>query len=368
MGAEAKRLVLSGYYGFGNNGDEAVLQSILLALKQQGEAWGIPIHPVVLSANPEQTSKMYGVEAYHRMKPVQVWNALRSSDGLISGGGSLLQDATSSKTIPYYLAIIKLAQWLKKPVFVYSQGVGPVHNHKFYKWIRSTLDKCAYISVRDRESAQLLGEMRLPAERIAVVPDPVMGLPLRTGTGPVSREELPIVGVSVRFWNQDRSELEALAGALGQLHAETGVKLRFLPFHLPSDSEVSEYVMERLNPEARGAAAIVAGITHPQDMLAEVSACDLLVGMRLHSLIYAASQYVPMIGISYDPKIDHFLNRLGMQAATSTDAFDPGKVVREALELLQNRKTWVEEKTAAIQKLKEESHEPAKQIAAFLAK
>lgn len=192
MGAEAKRLVLSGYYGFGNSGDEAVLQSILLALKQQGEVWGIPIHPVVLSANPEQTSKMYGVEAFHRMKPVQVWNALRSSDGLISGGGSLLQDATSSKTIPYYLAIIKLAQWQNKPVFVYSQGVGPVHNHKFYNWIRSTLDRCAYISVRDRESAQLLGEMRLPAERIAVVPTRSWGCPsgLKQVLAPVKKYRL----------------------------------------------------------------------------------------------------------------------------------------------------------------------------------
>lgn len=368
MGAEAKRLVLSGYYGFGNSGDEAVLQSILLALKHQGEASGIPIHPIVLSANPEQTSKMYGVEAYHRMKPAQVWKALRSSDGLISGGGSLLQDATSSKTIPYYLAVIKLAQWLKKPVFVYSQGVGPVHNHTFYKWIRSTFHKCAYISVRDRESAELLGKMGLPAERIDVVPDPVMGLPLRNETGPVSREEEPCAGISVRFWNQDRSELKALAEALGQLHAKTGIKLRFLPFHLPSDTEASEYVMEQLSPEVRKAASIVTGITHPQDMLAEVSTCDLLIGMRLHSLIYAASQFVPMIGISYDPKIDHFLNRLGMQAAASTTAFDPDKLVREAMPLLENRESWVKEKTDAIQKLKEEAHKPAKEITACLGR
>jgi polysaccharide pyruvyl transferase CsaB len=364
------KIALSGYYGFDNSGDEAVLQSILFALQEQGQAQGIQIEPIVLSANPEKTTEMYGVKAYHRMKPGSLLRALRESDGLISGGGSLLQDATSSKTIPYYLAVLKLAQWLGKPTFIYSQGIGPVSRRMFYGWIRSVFKRCALVTVRDTESADLLGRMRLPRERITVVPDPVMGLPLREGgldtpSGGVSTGAVRTIGVSVRFWNEDRSELEALARSLQELlAARTDVQLRFLPFHLPSDEVASQFVIDRLG-DHWSRAEMVRGITHPQDMLSQVAACDLLIGMRLHSLIYAASQFVPMVGISYDPKIDQFLHRLGMKAAASTARFDAQGFTEEALGLLDAREQWAASSRAAIEELKAQAQLPAQRIISF---
>lgn len=367
------KIALSGYYGFDNSGDEAVLQSILFALQEQGQEQGIQIEPIVLSANPEKTTAMYGVKAYHRMKPGSLLRALRESDGLISGGGSLLQDATSSKTIPYYLAVLKIAQWLGKPTFIYSQGIGPVSRPMFYGWIRSVFKRCAFVSVRDTESADLLGKMRLPRERITVVPDPVMGLPLRdavegggaTVGAALSGSAVRTIGVSVRFWNEDRSELEALARSLQELlAARTDVQLRFLPFHLPSDEVASQFVIDRLG-DHKNRAEMVRGITHPQDMLAQVAACDLLIGMRLHSLIYAASQFVPMVGISYDPKIDQFLHRLGMKAAASTASFDASAFTEEALGLLDAREQWAASSRAAIEQLKAQAQLPAQRIISF---
>lgn len=369
MGARVVKIALSGYYGFDNSGDEAVLQSILLALQEQGREQGLQIEPIVLSANPEKTSAMYGVKAYHRMKPGSLLRALREADGLISGGGSLLQDATSSKTIPYYLAVLKIAQWLGKPTFIYSQGIGPVNRRMFDGWIRSVFKRCAYVSVRDTESAELLGRMRLPRERITVVPDPVMGLPLRGGAGSQgSAEGSRTVGVSVRFWNEDRSELEALSRSLAKLlAADAGVRLRFLPFHLPSDEVASQFVIDRLGDHG-GRVEMVPGIVHPQDMLAQVAGCDLLIGMRLHSLIYAASQYVPMVGISYDPKIDQFLHRLGMKAAASTASFDADALAQEALRLLDGSGAWAASKRAAIEELKSQAQLPANRIVSFYKK
>jgi len=366
MGASIQ-IVLSGYYGFDNSGDEAVLQSILLALEEQGRAQGLRIEPIVLSANPEKTSQMYGVKAYHRMKPGALLRALREADGLISGGGSLLQDATSSKTIPYYLAVIKLAQWFGKPTFIYSQGVGPVNRRMFDGWIRGAFKGCRYVSVRDTESADLLATMRVPRERIEVVPDPVMGLPLREAHSQAEAGSAAerTVGVSVRFWNQDRSELEALSRSLAELlAARADIRLRFLPFHLPSDEVASQYVIDRLGDHA-DRVEMASGIVHPQDMLQQVAGCDLLIGMRLHSLIYAASQYVPMVGISYDPKIDQFLHRLGMKAAASTTQFDAAALTEEALRLLDHRSEWASSRSAAIEALKAQAQRPAQQIAAF---
>ncbi|GGA13744.1 polysaccharide pyruvyl transferase CsaB [Paenibacillus marchantiophytorum] len=366
MGSSVVKIVLSGYYGSDNSGDEAVLQSILFALQEQSEAQGIQIEPIVLSANPEKTSAMYGVKAYHRMKPGPLLRALREADGLISGGGSLLQDATSSKTIPYYLAVLKLAQWLGKPAFIYSQGIGPVGRPMFFGWIRSVFQRCAYVSVRDTESADLLGRMRLPRERITVVPDPVMGLPLRVNGAAVGAPGAGrTVGVSVRFWNEDRSELEALSRSLALLlAAHPDVRLRFLPFHLPSDEVASQFVIDRLGDHG-SRVEMARGVVHPQDMLAQVAACDLLIGMRLHSLIYAASQYVPMVGISYDPKIDQFLHRLGMKAAASTASFDAEAFAEEAQRLLVDREQWAASSRAAIDELKAQAQLPAQRIVSF---
>lgn len=372
MGAKVVKIALSGYYGFDNSGDEAVLQSILFALQEQGQEQGVQIEPIVLSGNPEKTSAMYGVKAYHRMKPGSLVRALREADGLISGGGSLLQDATSAKTIPYYLAVLKIAQWLGKPTFIYSQGIGPVSRPMFYGWIRSVFQRCAYVSVRDTESAELLGKMRLPRERITVVPDPVMGLPLRgTGTDDGGAPDLApdglvrTVGVSVRFWNEDRSELEALSRSLQVLlAADANVRLRFLPFHLPSDEVASQFVIDRLGDHG-SRVEMVGGIAHPQDMLAQVAECDLLIGMRLHSLIYAASQFVPMVGISYDPKIDQFLHRLGMKAAASTARFDANALLEEAQRLLVGKEAWAASSRAAIEELKAQAQRPAQSIVSF---
>ncbi|KIL40685.1 polysaccharide pyruvyl transferase [Gordoniibacillus kamchatkensis] len=376
-GRPVVRLVISGYYGFRNSGDEAVLQSILLALQEQGELQGIRVEPVVLSADPELTRAMYGVETCHRMRYADVSEALRDSDGLISGGGSLLQDATSAKTIPYYLGVIKLAQLLGKPTFIYSQGIGPVRRKLFYPLIRSVFRKAKYVSVRDRESAELLAEMglRVPVE---VVPDPVMGLPLKDETGyaqgmavgeaaemPPARPsgKRPVIGVSVRYWNDDRTDLNSIAEALDRMLDESDANIRFLPFHLPSDEQASEYISNKLSRQER--VAIARGVEHPQDMLAKVATCDLLIGMRLHSLIYAASQGVPMVGISYDPKIDQFLHRLGMRAASSTERMSVPEIVRESAALLAGKTEWQREKRAAIDELKRQAQLPAQQICSY---
>lgn len=379
MGNPVKQVVISGYYGFRNSGDEAVLQSILLALEAEGKAAGITIEPVVLSIDPELTSRMYGVKAVHRMKPKEVWKALRGCDGLISGGGSLLQDATGWKTIPYYLAVLKLAQWLKKPTFIYAQGLGPVNRSIFFSPIVSTFAKCAYVSVRDKESANLLAKMGYTKD-VEVVPDPVMGLPLReqdvvagkgqAGEAGVYAAERPaVIGVSVRHWNKDGSDLKGIAQSLALVAAEypRGIALRFLPFHPPGDAEASGEVIRQLKAAGvSGEISLVSDVEHPQAMLQEVASCDLLIGMRLHSLIYGASQEVPVVAISYDPKIDQFMRRLDATAATSAAELNARSVADEVLRLLGAGPEWHSARAMRIHNLKQEARRPAQQIIAQL--
>ena len=384
------RLVLSGYYGFRNSGDEAVLASILEALEEAGRARGVKVEPVVLSADPAWTSRQYGVAAVPRMKPAAVWAALKESDGLISGGGSLLQDATGIGSIPYYLGIMKMARWCRKPVFIYAQGIGPVRRKIFWKPIKRAFSQAAYVSVRDEESAALLAKFGVPADRVHVVPDPVMGLslpedqpkePAAAGAahpdagaqverncgdarGPEDHSQPPLVGVSVRFWRHDRADLDRVAAALAQLASQRPVRLRFLPLHQGADEEASRHVMRKIG----GAAPCELAPAHedPRQMLREIGRCSLLVGMRLHALIYAANRAVPLMGISYDPKIDAFLSRLGQRPAGTADALDPDVFCREAASLLDAPGAWRAQAVPQIARMKTEAAHPAQQIVAFM--
>lgn len=368
--SQVRRIVISGYYGFHNSGDEAVLRSILLALEEEGRAQDVKIQPVVLSADPAWTSRMYGVESVRRMHPADLWRALRGSDGLISGGGSLLQDATSAKTIPYYTGVMKLAQLLGKPTFVYSQGIGPVNRSWMDPLIRGVMKQSAYVSVRDAESSALLGRIGVPEDRIEVVPDPVMGLPLPAGSqtgqaaGELRTEDAPLIGVSLRRWRSDGADLVRAAEALIALSKRMPVRLRFLPFHTPSDTESSELMLERLRGRLGigSTAELAAPGDDPQQMLLEVSRCDALFGMRLHALIYAAGQMVPMLGLSYDPKIDQFLGRLGLKAIGTTDQLDAEEFAEAACSLLADKAGWQAKHKPAIDLLKQQSQKPAQQI------
>lgn len=365
------RVVISGYYGFHNSGDEAVLRSILLALEQQSELQGLRVTPVVLSGDPEWTSRMYGVEAVPRMNPSALIKTISSADAVISGGGSLLQDATGLKSIPYYTGILKLAQWLGKPTFIYAQGIGPVHRKALYPFIVSAMKGSRYISVRDGESAAFLRRIGVHKPSIEIVPDPVMGMPLPQHNGKKQKSlavsELPRIGISVRFWNKDHSDLQRIAKALAALAAKRDVQFTFLPFHTPDDIEASRFVAKQLTEAIENCKLEIAELPDdPQEMLQAVSQCDVLLGMRLHALIYAANQRVPMLGLSYDPKIDQFLKRIDSTPIGTTERLDQDQFVEQMLMLLDNRHEWQEQHKRQIDLLIEQSQQPAQQIIQFL--
>ncbi|MBU6427696.1 MAG: polysaccharide pyruvyl transferase family protein, partial [Cyanobacteria bacterium REEB65] len=113
------RIVVSGYYGFANTGDEAILASVVEHLGRSGEL-------VILSAHPRATRELYGVHAIGRTDLVAIAKALSGAALFISGGGGLLQDATGLKSVPYYSALLKAAQWRGVPTMLLGAGLGPL--------------------------------------------------------------------------------------------------------------------------------------------------------------------------------------------------------------------------------------------------
>ena len=158
------KILLSGYYGFDNAGDDAVLFAIVQALREI-----IPdVDITVLSNQPEKTAQQFGVKAVDRWGKTSLPKAIKDCDVLISGGGSLLQDVTSKNGILYYLGVIKLAQMMRKKVIVYAQGIGPVNEPRNRALVAKILNKVQAITVRDFDSRRELMEMgvRMVSEQL----------------------------------------------------------------------------------------------------------------------------------------------------------------------------------------------------------
>ncbi|GAB6179366.1 polysaccharide pyruvyl transferase CsaB [Desulfotomaculum defluvii] len=315
------KVVISGYYGFDNLGDEAVLFSILKTLRELR----IGLRIEVLSNNPAQTADVYKVTASNRWKLREVYGALKDADMLISGGGSLLQDVTGLKSLIYYLGVIWLAQLLGKPVFFYAQGIGPVHRPLGRFFMRQIVNRVNFITVRDQSSQQDLQEMKINRPQIEVTADPVLGLEEKYVDKRIGQEilrqtgldlsiEKRMVGISVRPW-QELVEYKKVVAELGDKLSRVGYQVVFLPMHYPDDIKTSQEVAELMEQPA----VVLDGHYSVVEMASLISNMDLLVGMRLHALILAAVMDVPPVAISYDPKIDRFMGLLGKTSATPVD-------------------------------------------------
>ncbi len=334
------KIVISGYYGYDNLGDEAILQGIIHSLRRQSNNLKI----TVLSARPEVTSRRYQVQAVGRNDIKAVIKEIFHSDLLISGGGSLLQDITSWRSIPYYLGLVFIA-WLfgKKTVF-YAQGVGPV-NGRIGRFLVSLIgNRVDLITVRDEASRKLLLELGVNPDLIEVTIDPVFSLSDRfSGKGIKLMEEAgieidgPLLGISVRPWNNN-DYLEKVARAADYLLELTGGQVVIIPMHYHQDQEISRNLQEMMEKESY----ILSGNYTPAEMLGIFSELDFLLGVRLHSLIFAAINQVPFVAISYDPKIDSFLEVLGIRSQLDIDELDTEMMKRVVEISWQNRQYFAD--------------------------
>ena len=317
-------IVISGYYGFYNVGDEAILEATVTLLRRHRPNLDI----VVLSADPAHTRRCYGVEAVPRTSIPAVAKALRRADLLVSGGGGLLQDVTSWRTVPYYLGIMQLAMLLGTRVAVYNQGIGPLERNFSRRIVKGVLSRVDCLSVRDPASAHLLRQLGITGE-ILTAADPVFTLdpPSRSEVERCLQEhglqkdrENPLIAISMRLLPQgEKSDyfIRLAREACLYLEREKGARFLFLPCQ-QSDLDAGRAVFEVLSP---GHLIIEDNIT-PREMLRLIGGVDLLLGMRLHALIFAAVCGVPSVGLPYDPKVNALLKLMGEETTSEREALD----------------------------------------------
>lgn len=338
------KVVISGYYGFNNIGDESILRAVVDNLREKLE----PLEITVLSQNPLLTSEKFNVKSIYRMDVKKVFNAIKACDILISGGGSLLQDSTSKKSITYYLGIIWIAQLLRKKVFIYSQGIGPIGG----KWnrfiVKKTLRKIDYIVVRDEQSKELLCEIGIKSSQIYVTADPVirvkqadleLGSKILEEEGFIKDYNRMTVGFALRGLKLKGNFIEEICKASEHLIEKYNAQIVFIPFHHKEDMIAINEIKNILGDRA----FYVKNKYLTEEMLSIIGNMDVLVGVRLHSLIHAAIMDIPMIAISYDPKINSFMHSLGMKALCSIYDFQ-SEFLEEEFEYVIKNSEGIREK------------------------
>jgi len=324
------RLVMSGYYGFSNAGDDAILESIQQAVRRAG---GGEVSVTVLSNDPELTRRQYGVEAVPRFRINKVRAALRDSDGLLFGGGSLLQDTTSTRSLLYYLSVIRCARSLGKPVMLYANGIGPVCREKNRRRVREMAEQVELITLRDHSSVQELREMGVRRDDLHVTADPVFQL---ESAGPDRAEELlraaglpagaPFAAVSVRDWPGTEDFPRQLAGLCDHLRRSHGLEALFLLMQPSRDRPAAQRVRSAMEEPS----FLLDVPCAPSELMAVLGRARLCLAMRLHTLIFAARMAVPTMGLIYDPKVSSYLEELDLPAAGDVTRFDAEEAIRRA--------------------------------------
>jgi polysaccharide pyruvyl transferase CsaB len=306
------KVLISGYYGYGNLGDEALLSGLITGLKKYG-------HEVtVLSGNPEYTKKLHNVNAVSRYKGLPL--ALLQHGAVISGGGGLLQDKTSSRSLQYYLGVLSLAKRLGKKTIVYGQSVGPL-SEGGKKAVATTL-KGVSVAVRDEMSQKLLAELGVKSELVA---DGALLLG-RGGGGAEGKNPLPSSSSSAPFLLFPRAGYPAITGALSDLartllsqgHSVAGVSVQ------PNEDR---HDLETIRAAVPGFEVLEA--SSPQELLNIIARSSYVVSGRLHGLILAAVAGVNFCGLVYDPKVAAFLLEAG--AASFTLPVDQDKLTQTVL-------------------------------------
>ncbi|MCI8302380.1 MAG: polysaccharide pyruvyl transferase CsaB [Oscillospiraceae bacterium] len=345
-------ILISGYYGFNNIGDESILRTVIDNLREK-----LPdVDITVLSQSPAQTSEKYGVKAARRMS---LWDILRSvwrCDLLLSGGGSLLQDATSGRSILYYLFILRLAQLLRKQTFIYSQGIGPISAPRNRRLTASVLRRADGIVVRDARSRDLLLEIGVPARLVHVTadpvirvkkPDPALGLEILAREGCPREPGRLTVGWAVKSRKPNKAFLQEVGRCILWLRESCGADSVLIPFFHDEDVGVCEAVAARLD----GKAGCLRQKYLSEETLSIIGCMDVMVGVRLHSLIYAAVMGVPMIGVSYDPKVDSFLSSIQRPTHFTVEDFTLEGFQAAFRETMENREAICETTARRLEEL-----------------
>lgn len=302
--------VICGAYGRGNMGDDAILQTIIRQLRMQDP--DLPI--CVMTRKPVETALETGVST------VQIFHAMRASKWMkrstlyISGGGTLLQNATSTRSLIYYLFSMIQAKKSGCRVMMYGCGAGPVHGKHNQRLVARVLNRYAdQMTLRDPASRQTLERFGVTVPKCMVTADPALGMQADTERTPeflrqngMDRDQKYALFV-LRPWSGMEHRLDAVRQAAEYVYRRWDLMPVFMCFEPSRDRNITHTAADGLQVPYK----ILTGEADCGIACGVIARSQLVVAMRLHALVFACSQDVPMVGISYDPKVSGFMDYAG---------------------------------------------------------
>jgi len=285
--------LLCGYYGENNLGDDALLTVLLKELPS-------PNRQLVTAHDADALAALApDAEAVDRRSLRSVLRSIGRVDAVVFGGGSLLQDSTSFRSLTYYLLIIAMARLRGRPVLLWGQGLGPLQRPLSRRLVRLVLPVCRSASWRDQASMDRASRWA-PRMPMQLAPDPVWGLPRKPWSGGqsivVCWRPSPLLGL--QGWS-------LLLNALSRLAEDLDAPVRWLAFHRHQDGELLDWLTDQgvVPPGLRSRSTTVIP-SSLETVFASVRKARLVIPMRLHALILARLALCPMAALSYDPKVE----------------------------------------------------------------
>lgn len=343
-------VLICGAYGKGNAGDDAILKAIIAQTRE------IDAHmPVcVMSRKPEITAYQHCVNSIYTFNVFKMLRTMRKSAVYINGGGSLVQDVTSSRSLLFYLFTLAAAKVCRAGVIMYGCGIGPVKNKSGRKLTKHILNRYVdEITLREDDSKTELDLLGVTKPKIYLSADPALtlGKALDASVSAVLKaqnvpENKDYLCLCVRSWTGFDKKIKAIAAAANMAYHKYGLETLILPVEVPRDITAGEQIEMELDHKPY----IIGSRFDPEITIGIIARSRAMLAMRLHALIFAVQAGIPCAGIVYDRKVKGFMRYMNEELFVDLDDAD-----EKTLEMFVDRmmQADLEERSKNAQRLRE---------------
>jgi len=324
---------LAGYFGCHNLGDDAILLGLLEGIRKH------ECHAIVLSGSPEETTRLYGVEAVPRRELGACEGAIRRSHVLLFPGGSIFQDVTSVRSVAYYQRLTAIAKKAGVKVAMVGQGVGPLKTFLGKKLAKSAYDASEFVAVRDPGSVQSLQSLGVKT-KIHLTADMALLLPKPRAEENVPSYEaagMPAIGIAPRPFGKGEHVAKLFAEVAQEI-----MRARMMPVFIEMDQKEDGELIRQIDKMCGGKVPSIRGLQMPMQLLSRMARLEGLIAMRLHAGILGACAGIAPMMVSYDPKVTALARLFDLPTPISIDKASPQQVAQNFLSMHKEQARWNE--------------------------
>lgn len=325
-----KNIIVIGCYGCGNKGDDAILESIVTHFAEDFNinvtcgSHGNIKKQFHVNAIPCRLNEGFHLGLIPHMFIFYLRYVLQvlKAQFVIIGGGSLIHDMTPYN-LPFFFVLQNTAKLFGRKVYYLGSGAGPLSTQRGKKLCRRNLNNADGIYIRDIPDVELLREIGVNNVELiadlafAVKSDMDLAKPILERYGLHSQKYIALTACewfqSENFWTKDtmdfRKEKEILTSSIARTIDETGLTVVFLPT-VVHDTKLANELKEMLNKENF---IVLSNELTSGEMASVVANAKLLIGTRMHSIIFAIRAGVPFIANIYASKVKTLVERIGME-------------------------------------------------------